>query len=225
MRVKRSTACKDQGCILFVLFPHTCVGGKNLNTPYWSSIAGNAITRGGIGVLWSPFYICGNDPSFVHECLLSNLTNLDFWCNQSCPADGMKTCSRNVYLTQWLMWYFVTFKASELVPSTLFPHWNSMWFFARGSPYDTSSLGEVRFTTLCRQSSNTSRILKLVRSFVVIDHVRVGTVKFPKSWLWTLPCLQKIHHFFFSRTWSACLKYLPEGCPYMLMYSALHIRQ
>ena len=32
-------------------------------------------------------------------------------------------------------------KASELVPSSLFPCWNSMRFFARGSRYDTSSPG------------------------------------------------------------------------------------
>ena len=37
----------------------------------------------------------------------------------------------------------------------------------------------------------------------------------------------EIHHFFFSHTWGGALasKYLPEGCPYMLMYSALHIMQ
>ena len=58
-----------------------------------------------------------------------------------------------------------------------------------------------------------------------LDHVCAGAVKFPKSWLWTLLCQQKIHHFFFSQTWGACFKYLPEGCPYMLMYSALHIVQ
>ena len=48
-------------------------------------------------------------------------------------------------------------------------------------------------------------------------------MKFPKSWLETLPLRQKIHHFFFSHTWGTRFKYLPEGCPYMLMYSALHI--
>ena len=56
-------------------------------------------------------------------------------------------------------------------------------------------------------------------------HVCAGAVKFPKSWLWTLPLRQKIHHFFFPHTWDARFKYLPEGCPYMLMYSALHIMQ
>ena len=48
---------------------------------------------------------------------------------------------------------------------------------------------------------------------------------FQKSWLETLPLRQKIHHFFFSHTWCTRFKYLPEGCPYMLMYSALHIMQ
>ena len=48
---------------------------------------------------------------------------------------------------------------------------------------------------------------------------------FQKSWLGTLPLRQTIHHFFFAHTWDTCFKYLPEGCPYMLMYSALHIMQ
>ena len=56
-------------------------------------------------------------------------------------------------------------------------------------------------------------------------HVRAGAVKFPKSWLRTLGYRQKIHHFFFSHTWGTRFKYLPEGCPYMVMYSALHIMQ
>ena len=56
-------------------------------------------------------------------------------------------------------------------------------------------------------------------------HVRAGAVKFLKSWLETLPLRQKIHHFLFSHTWGTRFKYLPEGCPYMLMYSALHIMQ
>ena len=34
-----------------------------------------------------------------------------------------------------------------------------------------------------------------------------------------------MHHFFFSHTWGTRFKYLPEGCPYMVMYSALHIMQ
>ena len=53
-----------------------------------------------------------------------------------------------------------------------------------------------------------------------LDHVRAGTVKFPKSWLWTLGCRQKIHHFFFSHIWGTRFKYLPKLCPYILMYSA-----
>ena len=40
----------------FVYFVSTCVVSKNRNTPSWSSMADDAITRGGIGVLGSPFY-------------------------------------------------------------------------------------------------------------------------------------------------------------------------
>ena len=54
-------------------------------------------------------------------------------------------------------------KASALIPGSLFLRWNSMRFFARGSLYDKSSVNEVRFATLYVQSTNTSRILKLVR--------------------------------------------------------------
>ena len=59
-------------------------------------------------------------------------------------------------------------KASELVPGSLFPRWNSMWIFARGSLYNSTSLAKVRFATLYWQSSSTSRILKLVGYYVVI---------------------------------------------------------
>ena len=58
-----------------------------------------------------------------------------------------------------------------------------------------------------------------------VTYVRAGAVKFPKRWLKTLPLRQKIHHFFFSHTWATRFKYLPERCPYMLMYSVLHIMQ
>ena len=58
-----------------------------------------------------------------------------------------------------------------------------------------------------------------------LRHVRSGIVKFPKSWLWTLGCRQKIHHFFFSHTWGTRFKYLLQLCPYILMYSAIHIMQ
>ena len=50
-------------------------------------------------------------------------------------------------------------------------------------------------------------------------------LKFPKSWLWTLGYWQKIHHFFFSHKWGTRFKYLSKLCPYILMYSALHIMQ
>ena len=50
-------------------------------------------------------------------------------------------------------------KASELVPCSLLPHWNSMRFFATVSLSDMNSLQEVKFATQHRQSSNTLRIL------------------------------------------------------------------
>ena len=39
-------------------------------------------------------------------------------------------------------------KASELVPCSLLPHWNSMRFFATVSLYDSNSMDEVKFATL-----------------------------------------------------------------------------
>ena len=50
-------------------------------------------------------------------------------------------------------------------------------------------------------------------------------LKFPKSWLRTLGYRQKIHHFFFPHKWGTRFKYLSKLCPYILMYSALHIMQ
>ena len=86
-------------------------------------------------------------------------------------------------------------------------------------------MDEVKFATLQRRSSNTHGYCNLYVSTLWWRHVRAGAVKFPKGWLETLPLRQKIHHFFFSHTWGTRFKYLPEGCPYMLMYSALHAMQ
>ena len=48
---------------------------------------------------------------------------------------------------------------------------------------------------------------------------------FQKSWLRTLGYRQKIHHFIFSNKWGTRFKYLSKLCPYIIMYSALHIMQ
>ena len=116
-------------------------------------------------------------------------------------------------------------KASELVTGSLLPHWNLMRFFARGSLSEMSSLQEVRFATLYGKVQACHEYCNLYVTMLRFNHIRAGTVKFPKSWLWTLLCWQKIHHFFFSHTWDTHLKYLPKLCPYILMYSALHIMQ
>ena len=60
---------------------------------------------------------------------------------------------------------------------------------------------------------------------MIRSHTFAGTVIFPNNWLWTPGCRQKIHHFFFSHTWGTRFKYLPKLCPYIFMYSALHIMQ
>ena len=59
-------ACEDRGRIMLV-FVSACVVGKNLNTPNWSSMADDAITQSGIGVLGCPpFYIC-DDIAVLHR--------------------------------------------------------------------------------------------------------------------------------------------------------------
>ena len=55
-------AREDRGCILFA-FLCVCVVSKYLSTPNWSSMADDAITQRGTGVLGSPFYICGYSTS------------------------------------------------------------------------------------------------------------------------------------------------------------------
>ena len=48
-----------------------CVCGlQNLEYPNWSSIADDAITRGGIGVLGSLFYVCGEIACVYNPSLL-----------------------------------------------------------------------------------------------------------------------------------------------------------
>ena len=81
---------------------------------------------------------------------------------------SIPTLGSNIWQYMFMVINMDRIKASELVPGNLLPPSNSMRFFARGSLYDTSSRNEVRFVTLYRQSSNTSRILKLIRYYVVI---------------------------------------------------------
>ena len=59
-------------------------------------------------------------------------------------------------------------KASELVPCSLLPHWNSMRFFATVSLSDMASLQEVKFSTLYRQSSTRHEYCNLYVYYVVI---------------------------------------------------------
>ena len=63
-------------------------------------------------------------------------------------------------------------------------------------------------------------------TLICCDYITyVPALKFPKSWLRTLGYWQKTHHFFFSHKWGTRFKYLSKLCPYILMYSALHIMQ
>ena len=116
-------------------------------------------------------------------------------------------------------------KASELVPCSLLPHCNSMRFFATVSLYDSNSMDEVKFATCTGEVQTRHGYCNLYITMLWWRHVRAGAVTFPKSWLGTLPLRQKIHQFFFSHTSGTRFRYLPEWCPYMLMYSALHIMQ
>ena len=100
-----------------------------------------------------------------------------------------------------------------------------MRLFATGSLYDSNSMEEVKFATLYRRSSNTSRILYIVRYYVVITSRTCRHCEISKKQTLNPTLTAKIHHFFFSHRWGARFKYLPEGCPYMLMYLALHIMQ
>ena len=57
-----------------------------------------------------------------------------------------------------------------------------------------------------------------------LRHVRAGT-EISKKLTSNLGYRQKIHHFFFSYKWGTRFKYFSKLCPYILMYSALHIMQ
>ena len=120
-------------------------------------------------------------------------------------------------------------KASELVPSSLFPDWNSMWFSWGISLHFCiihCLLREKRFTTL------------LPAEFKHVTNIVICTLPCC-DWFTLVPALRNfkkadfesyyaskiLHHFFFSQTWGPRLKYLPLGSTYMLMYSALHIMQ
>ena len=97
--------------------------------------------------------------------------------------------------------------------------------FRAVSFYDSNSMDEVKSRPCNGEVQTRHGYCNLYVTTLWWCHVRAGTVKFPKSWHETLPLRQNIHHFFFSHIWATRFKYLPEGCPYMLMYSALHIMQ
>ena len=142
----------------------------------------------------------------------------------------MYTFYKNLALLQYILltnlWASVP-KASELVPDSLFPLWNSMRFFAEGITlrHELIGLSKIRNPVLTKFKHFTN--IETCTFILCCDWITYMPAlwNFQKSWLWTLPCRQKINHFLFSQTWSARLKYMYEGCPYMLMYSALHIMQ
>ena len=88
-----------------------------------------------------------------------------------------------------------------------------------------NSLQEVKFAPCTGQSSTRHEYCNLYVYYVVITSRTCRHWNFPKSWLRTLGYRQKIHHFFFSHKWGTRFKYLSKLCPYILMYSALHIMQ
>ena len=67
--MKHHMVREDLGRILFALVS-TCVVGKNPNTPNWSSMADDAITQSGIGVLGSFFF---------HICAISTTILVHFY--------------------------------------------------------------------------------------------------------------------------------------------------
>ena len=69
------------------------------------------------------------------------------------------------------------------------------------------------------------RLLQLVCYYVVMTSRTCRRCEISKKPTWNPALTEKIHHFFFSHTWATRFRYMPEGCPYMLMYSALHIMQ
>ena len=113
-------------------------------------------------------------------------------------------------------------KASKLVLSSLHPRSNSMWFFTRDHSINHCSLGERRFATLYWQSSNKSRILKLVHYFVVI---RSHMCRHWNSKKLTMnpTMLAKNTPLFLFPDMGFLLKIFSLEIPYMLMYSAFHI--
>ena len=87
----------------------------------------------------------------------------------------------------------VHIKASELVPCSLLPHWNSMRFFATVSLYDSNSMDEVKFATLACNGKVQHVTVILTCTLLCCDNVTYMPAlwNFKKSWLGTLPLRQK----------------------------------
>ena len=101
------------------------------------------------------------DPSFFRQTSASDeMTLVVNWEQRLTWVTGIVlTCHCHKSYNSLVLFLQSAPKASELVPCSLLPHWNSMRFFATVSLSDMNSLQEVKFATLYRQSSNTSRIL------------------------------------------------------------------
>ena len=119
-------------------------------------------------------------------------------------------------------------KASELVPGSLFPHWNWMRFFCEGI---TIRLKLTDLRKICNpvlaKFKHVTNIDTLSCMLLCCDWIMyvLALWNFQKADFEPHPVGKKIHHFLFSQTWGIRFKYLPEGCPYILMYSTLYIMQ
>ena len=123
-----------------------------------------------------------------------------------------KVYNRNIgkaYLRSHIL-ILVEIKASE-------PHWNSMRFFAMGSLSYMDSLQEVKFATL------------LPAKFKHVENCNVYV-----TMLWNCEISKKLtlnprllakSTPLFSPYMGTRFKYLLKLCPYILIYSALHIMQ
>ena len=103
-------------------------------------------------------------------------------------------------------------KASELVPCSLLPHWNSMRFFATVSLYDSNSMDEVKSATLYRGGHVTNIVTCTLLCCDWIMYV-LALWNFQKSWLWTLLLRQKNTPLFLFPYMGCWLQMFAWGMP------------
>ena len=114
--------------------------------------------------------------------------------------------------------YYVLIKASELVPCSVLPQLEFNAIFRDGF------LLRLKLNGWSKIRDPVTVKFKHVTVIVTCTLLRCDDITYVLA-LWNFQKADLEPYPYFSHTWATRFRYLPEGCPYMLIYAALHIMQ